>query len=352
MLLLSVHCLSIIGKFRSKRHTHETHLGIAPGAGIRVPETLSCGNGCRRPESSDRIGCGPCGRQCIGAARRLGLSSSAMSRTLERLRRATGDPLLVRAGRGLVPTPHAAALRDRVHLLSLEARSVLRPSLANFGLAALSLTFTIRAGEWFMEMLSTAVVQEITQTAPNVRICFVPKRDSDPELLWKRIRRFRDWETRTSAPEIRTHFLFRDKHVGVARSGHPLLASGKVTPRPYAACRHVAVSQVGDFSSPTDAVLEELQLSRTVQVVVPGFPDAMRIAASSDLIGLVPHASLGNTLIRDRVATMGLQQFEIPVHTPELLISALWHPRVDADPAQRWLRQVVISVCKGAYPVA
>ncbi len=286
----------------------------------------------------------------IGAARRLGLSSSAMSRTLERLRRATGDPLLVRAGRGLVPTPHATALRDRVHSLSLEARSVLQPSLANLDLAALGLTFTIRAGEWFMEMLSSAVVQEITQAAPYVRIRFVPKRDSAPDLLRDGFVDLEIGKRGTSAPEIRTHFLFRDKYVGVARSGHALLASGKITPRRYAACGHVVASQVGEFSSPTDAALEELQLSRTVQVVVPGFPDAMRIAANSDLIALLPHASLGNTFITNRVATMGLQQFEIPVHTPELLISALWHPRVDADPAQRWLRQVVISVCKGAYP--
>jgi DNA-binding transcriptional LysR family regulator len=81
-----------------------------------------------------------------GAARRLGLSSSAMSRTLVRLRRATGDPLLVRAGRGLVPTPHATGLRDRVHALALEAGSVLRPGLAQFSIAALGQTFTIREG--------------------------------------------------------------------------------------------------------------------------------------------------------------------------------------------------------------
>src|SRR6201985_609849 len=64
-----------------------------------------------------------------GAARRLGLSSSAMSRTLARLRPATGDPLLVRAGRGLVPTPRAAELRDRVHELARDVQAVLRPHL-------------------------------------------------------------------------------------------------------------------------------------------------------------------------------------------------------------------------------
>ncbi len=291
-----------------------------------------------------------------GAARRLGLSPSAMSRTLVRLRRATGDPLLVRAGRGLVPTPHAIALRNRVHSLTLEARSVLRPSPAHLDLAAVSLTFTIRAGEWFMEMLSSAIVRDITKAAPHVRLRFAPKRDSDPDLLRDGFVDLEIGKRGTSAPEIRTHFLFRDRYVGVARTGHPLLAGGKVTPRRYAACGHVVASQIAEFSGPVDAALEQLQLSRAVQVIVPGFPDALRIAAGSDLIALVPRASLGNTLIvnraADQAAAMGLEQFEIPVRMPEILISALWHPRVDADPAQRWLRQVVISACKSAYPAA
>src|ERR1700758_1754839 len=82
-----------------------------------------------------------------GAARRLGLSSSAMSRTLTRLRSATGDPLLVRAGRGLVPTPRAAALRDRVHELTRDVRAALRPQITQVDAASLDLTFTIRASE-------------------------------------------------------------------------------------------------------------------------------------------------------------------------------------------------------------
>src|ERR1700749_4822529 len=80
-----------------------------------------------------------------GAARRLRLSSSAMSRTLARLRSATGDPLLVRAGRALVPTPRAAELRDRVHELTRDVRAVLRPQITQVDVAALEQTFTIRA---------------------------------------------------------------------------------------------------------------------------------------------------------------------------------------------------------------
>ena len=72
-----------------------------------------------------------------GAARRLGLSASAMSRTLARLRAATGDPLLVRAGRGLVPTPRAAELRDRVHELTRDVQAVLRPQIAQVDVGSL-----------------------------------------------------------------------------------------------------------------------------------------------------------------------------------------------------------------------
>src|SRR5271154_1834152 len=93
-----------------------------------------------------------------GAARRLGLSSSAMSRTLARLRSATGDPLLVRAGRRLVPTPRAGELRDRVHELSRDVRAVLTPQAGHLDLASLERTFTIRASEGFVDLFAAALV--------------------------------------------------------------------------------------------------------------------------------------------------------------------------------------------------
>src|SRR5476649_2336933 len=103
-----------------------------------------------------------------GAARRLGLSSSAMSRTLARLRAATGDPLLVRAGRGLVPTPHATELGDRVHQLTRDVRTVLTPHASQLDVASLERTFTIRAGEGFIELFSAPLVAAVTEAAPGV----------------------------------------------------------------------------------------------------------------------------------------------------------------------------------------
>ncbi|WP_428488517.1 LysR family transcriptional regulator [Rhodopila sp.] len=285
-----------------------------------------------------------------GAARRLGLSSSAMSRTLTRLRSATGDPLLVRAGRGLVPTPRAAELRDRVHDLSRDVRAVLRPQTNHVDVASLERTFTVRVSEAFLEFLSARVVAAITLAAPRIRLRFAARPDKDARPLREGLIDLEIGVLGTSAPEIRTRLLFHDRLVGVARAGHPLLAGTGVTPERYAACNHVVASREGNVISPVDDALEKLGLKRTILVVVPGYPDAMRIARQSDLVAAVPRSCLGNSLGSDHGATLGLESFECPVPTPGFMISAMWHPRMDADPAHRWLRDTVMSVCRTAYP--
>jgi DNA-binding transcriptional LysR family regulator len=288
-----------------------------------------------------------------GAARRLGLSTSAMSRTLTRLRSATGDQLLVRAGRGLVPTPYAAALRDRVRELTRDVQAVLRPQTHRLDVALLEQTFTLRTNEAFIEFCSVPLLAAVAKAAPHVRLRFAPKPNKDAGPLREGLI---DLEIgvveASSAPELRTQLLFRDRLVGVARTGHPLFAGSKVTPKRYAACKHVVASPREDFTGPVDEALETLGLKREVIIVVPGFPDAMRIARHSDLVAVVPRSCLGNALTRDHAATSGLQSFELPVQTPEFVISAIWHPRLDADPAQRWLRSVVMSLCRKAYPSA
>jgi DNA-binding transcriptional LysR family regulator len=284
-----------------------------------------------------------------GAARRLGLSPSAMSRTLARLRSATGDPLLVRAGRGLVPTPRATELRDRVHELTRDVCAVLTPDVSHLDVASLERTFSIRASEGFVAALSASLVAAITQAAPRVRLRFAPKPEKDPRPLREGQIDLEIGVLGAFAPEVRTQALFRDRFVGVARIGHPLLSGTDITPERYAACDHVVASRKGEFTGPVDDALEELGLQRTVCVVVPGFPDAMRIARHSDLVALVPRSCLGNSLANDQAATAGLQSFELPVRTPQIVISAMWHPRVDADPAHRWLRDTVASVCRTAF---
>jgi DNA-binding transcriptional LysR family regulator len=281
-----------------------------------------------------------------GAARRLGLSSSAMSRTLARLRAATGDPLLVRAGRGLVPTPRAAELRDRVHQLTRDVRTVLGPQASHLDVASLERTFTIRAGEGFVEQFSAPLVAMIAAAAPHTRLRFAPKTDKDALPLRDGQIDLEIGVLGASAPEVRTRFLFRDVFIGAARIGHPLLA-GPVTPERYAACRHVVASRKGNFTGPVDDALEELGLKREIVAVVPGFPDAMRIARDTDLVALVPRSGLAGPPGADG-AGMGLVRFDLPVRTPPIVISAMWHPRMDADPAHRWLRDTFVAVCHAA----
>jgi DNA-binding transcriptional LysR family regulator len=280
-----------------------------------------------------------------GAARRLGLSPSAMSRTLARLRAATGDPLLVQAGRALVATPYAEGLRDRVHGVAREAQAVLSPSSAALDPARLERTFTIRANEGFVAIFAANLVAAVTATAPNVRLRFSPKPDKDATPLRDGQVDLEIGVAGTSAPEVRSRTVLRDRFIGAVRNGHALL-TGPVTPERYAACDHVVSSRRGVFAGPVDDALDELGLKRNVVVTVPGFPDALNIARRSDLVALVPNSCFIGAV----PLTEGLSAFELPVRTPGLDIAAMWHPRLDSDPAHRWLRETVVAACRQAQP--
>ena len=269
-----------------------------------------------------------------GAARLLGLSASAMSRTLARLRTATGDPLLVRVGRGLVPTPRAVILRDRVKHLSEEARDVLRP-VAELDLATLDRTFTIRAHAGFLEQSAAHLVAAVTAAAPGVLLRFALKTDKDVQPLRQGLVDLDIGVLGETGPEVRIQTLFRDRFIGAVRAGHAL-ASGEVTPERYAACGHVVTSLCGHMSGPVDEALAELGLVRVVIAVVPSFPAALAIARSSDLVALV--------LERQTAAARdGIHSFQLPLCTEAITVSQMWHLRLDTDPAHRWLRGLVVT---------
>ncbi|MGH8111205.1 MAG: LysR family transcriptional regulator [Rhodanobacteraceae bacterium] len=283
-----------------------------------------------------------------GAARRLGLSASAMSRTLARLRATTGDPLLVRAGRGMVPTPHAIELRERVHDLTQDAHAVLRPAAADLNLATLQRSFTIRSNEGFVEIFAAPLVAAVTAAAPNVRLRFVPKPDKNVRALREGIVDLEIGVLGESGPEVRLQGLFRDHFVGVAREGHPLLEKGKITPERYAACGHVVASRRGLTSGPVDKALADLGLARAVVAVVPGFRAALEVASASDLIALVTSSFFDAAQAsRKKFNSMQVRSFPLPVRTEVITVSQMWHPRLDADPAHRWLRGLVLATCRG-----
>ena len=118
-----------------------------------------------------------------GAARRLGLSASAMSRTLGRLRDTTGDPLLVRAGRNMVLTPYAEEIRERTQNAVFEARAILRPSSAAFNLSTLERSFTLRTNAGFIEIFGAALIAAVAAVAPLVQLRFMPKPEKTAKYL-------------------------------------------------------------------------------------------------------------------------------------------------------------------------
>jgi len=281
-----------------------------------------------------------------GAARRLGLSASAMSRTLARLRAVTGDPLLVRAGRGLVPTPHAAALRLRVQGLAQEVRSVLRPTAKGLQVAALEQTFTIRTNEGFVDAFAARLIAAVMTEAPGVRLRFAPKPDKEVQPLREGLVDLEVGVLGEAGPELRVQALFRDHFVGAVRVGHPLL-TGDITPERYAACGHVVASRSGRARGPVDQALGALGLTRHIVAVVPGFPAALAVAGASDLAALVTTSFIGVTQEHQTEATRsGIRIFPLPVPTDTITVSQMWHPRVDADPAHRWLRGLVRAICR------
>lgn len=271
------------------------------------------------------------------AARRLRLSPSAMSRALARLREVTGDPLLVRAGRGLVPTPRAVELRQRVGQIVQEAETLLRPA-AILDLKTLVRTFTLRNREGFVDTYGPALLARVAREAPGVRLRFVPKPDKESTPLRDGIV---DLETgvigEETGPEVRAQALFRDRFIGIVRDGHPLL-DGPITPERYAAGGHILVSRGRRDRGPVDAALALTGLTRTVVVTVPSFIEAVTLAKNSDLIAQVSDRSTAS--FRD-----GVTAFTLPVDLPDFTVSLLWHPRMDADPAHRWLRACLREIC-------
>ena len=276
------------------------------------------------------------------AAARLQLSPSAMSRTLARLRETTGDPLLVRAGRGLVPTPRARELREQVGAVVQAAEALLVPAEA-IQPAQLDRMFTLRSAEGFVETFGPRLIERVGREAPRVRLCFLQKPDKDSTPLRNEAV---DLETgvvvKTTGPEVRAQALFRDRFIGVVRAGHPL-AKDRVTAVRYTRGRHVAVSRQGRAKGIVDDALLAHGLERDSVAIVGGFATAIALARSSDLIATVPERHTEGLRV-------GMHAFRLPFPMADITVSLLWHPRMDADPGHRWLRGIVRDVCGARLP--
>ncbi|WP_142057765.1 LysR family transcriptional regulator [Pseudonocardia kunmingensis] len=269
------------------------------------------------------------------ASERLHLSIPATSRALGRLRRATGDPILVRAGRGMVPTPFALRTAPRVRSL-LDEASALISAGRGLAVAELERTFTIRINDGVAATLATAAVEATAAVAPGVRLRFVAEGSESIEALRDGSIDLDIGAGDVAAPDIRSARLYGERLVGIVRADSPLGRHRRPTLAQLSRYPHVSASRRGRARGPLDDALEAAGLGRHVTAIVPTFAVAVLLVASSGHVGLVPQR-----LAERYGEALGIRWFPIPAALPEVDMRMLWHARLDADPAQRWLRDTI-----------
>ncbi|MEV4346402.1 LysR family transcriptional regulator [Actinoplanes sp. NPDC049596] len=275
-----------------------------------------------------------------GAADRLRLSPPALSRTLGRIRRHTGDDILVRTGRTMTPTPYALSIRDQVRDLVRQANEVLTPS-RELDLATLERTFTLRCHDTLAAALAPALLRVVESQAPQVRVRFLAETAVDTDdLRHGRV----DLEVGAdvpAAPEFRSEVVAHDQLVVAMRGSHPY-ARG-LTLEQFAAQPHVIVSRRGRLADPVDEILASHGLRRRVLAALGTGAAAASVLSRTDSLMTTPHA-----MSRPLIEAFGLVTTPLPFSLPDPPIVSVWHQRYDTDPGHVWLRGEVRAALAGA----
>ncbi|THA81255.1 LysR family transcriptional regulator [Streptomyces sp. A0592] len=277
-----------------------------------------------------------------GAAARLHVTPPAMSRSLGRIRKATGDQILVRTGRTMVPTTRALAMRAQVHALVEQAHQLLSAQ-QELDLAALERVFTVRWHDALTAACGTALITAVHRRAPGVqlRLPAEPGTD-DAELRRGEV----DLESSAGAPtlpDIRHRLVGRDRLVVAVRPGHPL-ADGPSTPERYAAAGHLTVSRRGSLRDPVDDALAAHGLERRVVAAGPTTAFALQLALGTDLVVTLPDA-----VTRTARERLGLVTLQPPIPLPDVPLYLLWHRRYDDDRAHAWLRETAAETVQALF---
>lgn len=274
------------------------------------------------------------------AARQLGTSAPAMSRTLARLRRVYADPLLVRSGRGLVPTPRALELRGEVSALVAHGKALLTPrrEIDPLGLVR---GFVVDIDDSVRHQLVRPLVGAVRQQAPGVTLSFVSTSPSAAGALREGGIDVQIGVIENADPQTRVERVRTDQLIGVAAADHPL-ASGKVTVAGYAAAAHISIAGPGTARDPIDDRLALHGRTRRVVARVPDVTTALLAVRCGAAVCAAPE-SFAETVL----PAWGLHSFVIPLPLPEMTISLGWHPRNTLDPAHTWLRTLMRTILTG-----
>ena len=267
------------------------------------------------------------------AARRLGRTQSATSRMLGRLRVALDDPLLVRTGRGMRPTPRAEAVRAGLQA-ALAALVAVRRLGGDFQPATARRRFVL-AGPDALAPVGARVLRVLQDTAPHCTLALLaPPPHPAPAVLTGGVDVVLG-PARTVSADLQRRTLGTVRWVTVHRAAHPL-ASGPWTKARWCAAQHVVVTTGNTDRSMVDVRLAAAGLQRQVVATTAGLLAALHLVAETDLLVTAPEV-----LARPVARRLDLQARPTPVDLPATETVAWWAPRQHADPAHRWFRRVV-----------
>jgi DNA-binding transcriptional LysR family regulator len=269
-----------------------------------------------------------------GAAKRVGLSTPAMSHSLARIRERLGDPILVRAGRGMLLTPRAESLKARVHTLVAEARQALEPERP-FEPEALDRTFVVHASDYVLTVLGARIDASLRVEAPNACLRFAPNTVDDAASL-------RDGGSDLAIgiygdlpQEMRSRVLLTDRFVAVVRRGHPVVGK-RLTLEQYVRLPHVQIAPRGLPGGYIDDELRARGHVRRVARAIPYFVTALQLAAQTDYV-----LTVSERIAKLHASTLDLMVHEVPMDLRPYALSLVWHPRFDGDAAHRFLRDAI-----------
>jgi DNA-binding transcriptional LysR family regulator len=260
------------------------------------------------------------------AGQRLGLSQPATSNALERLRRLFDDPLLERVPGGLRATPRAQALRSPLTDLLAGVSSLVSSGSAD--LRTLKQSLRLSVVDYGLALFVPPLMASLAERAPGIDLVCVPWSGAEEAHAALEAGTL-DLAISVSAPaSLRFRPIFTESYVVAMREKHP---ARRLTLARWLEYPHVVVSGRGSATGALDAVLAERGQRRRVGVVVPSFLAIPPLLLQSDLLALVPE-----TL--SRLASQGLVHVAPPLPVPGFEVTLVWHPRRDADPAVRFVR--------------
>ncbi|SDW84742.1 LysR family transcriptional regulator [Marinobacter mobilis] len=269
-----------------------------------------------------------------GAAVKLGLSQSAVSHTLDRLRQVLGDPLFVKSGRGIVPTnytlrigPHVRQILD--DLRSLSAGPPFDPRDAEF-------TFTVAANDYQRDLLLPPLMQTLRRQAPGIALQVIPSGIPSADMLRKEVCDLIISPHPPAASDVLQRRLLDDQMVIFY---DPTQRSAPTTLAEYLQANHIAILFGTGERMALEGSLSAQGLERKVTVTVSNFSGLPGFLRGSQLLATAPRRMSEHLL-------KGFASTPLPFDFKPFSLLMLWHQRNHGDPAHRWLRQQLIDVAQ------